>query len=338
MYHRWYDFILLVINVVFVLGYLTFGGEGWVWAMWLANLGWLRYFTFVLQMVAYSPDFIAHGLKNSTDGKPFDECKALGEMEVEIEVTTFIKAKDKESRDNVEIPVTVKKKTKVSAFPSGKFFEGGTGRLGLANKWGGKEHGFYFVDDRLLLKMGGKGNLLAMADVWVLSPQKRTIVAMLRRVKPTPNDERLVIPPEHWAKFKHHKRFDSNKSAVFYLIEPMVPMIYADELGEAILSVPGRDEEKHTILPVQIRLRDLVGDSPILDLRPEMSQLNVETARAVRLWAGTEINKRDEMIEYLEAENAKLKRLNSPPSGRSGVTEYITTTVQGPDETSQRLG
>lgn len=343
MRHRYYDFVLVIINAAAFIGYFTFGGEGWVWVAWGSNLGWLRYFTLILQMTAYSPQFTGGDIASSTHGKSFGVTKPLGQKEVEISITTFTKPVPGDDIDSKPVPITVKRKAKVYAWPKLIWYEANTGELGLAKKYGGREQGFWAIDERLLMKPGDKGNIIALAEQWTLTPQTRALVALLRRIKPTATDDRQIVPPEHWTLLKSHKRFSSITSPIHYFVDPVCAIIPNDDLPEATLLLPGKDFEKHAILPIEVRLKDLLGDSPIVDLRPGSMQtplqlqMENETARAARDWAGKEINKRDEYIQYLESENAKLKQLDD--RGRSpGRVEQVVTTIQGPDETSQRLG
>jgi hypothetical protein len=322
-----YDFLWMVLSFPLILFWLATGGVGWLFAALIVAVIILRGFVFVQQLANNSPKIVTSTLANSTDGDWFDECDPIGVREVEVP--------GHESSDGQPIPIHT------ACFPAVYIFELGTGQWGLARKWGGNEHGFLIVNKDLALRLSDGGNISCLGPTVTYKPVQMTILNLLRQVKPTDKDSRSILPDEWWAKLRAHPRFNVKKSAVHVVIDPAFPIISVSRLGKPILMLPGADAipgKRGRIFPTTFYLKDLVGgDSPVLDMRPEMKKGRDAQLVATREELGAKIDAQKETIQWLREELAAANAMQTIAIEGDGRWESMKDTMIGKEATGERI-
>jgi hypothetical protein len=322
--HRSYFFLWVVVSTIgFIMLGLT-GNNGWLWITLFMSNGALLSLIFILQIANYSEGIVSDQLKTSTDGRPFAHCPALGESEVSIPYV--LKGADGATKKGVM-------KTKVAAWPKASFFEGGTATWGLANKFGGGFYGFIIVADHLLVDLSPNGNMAMLGATWTLRPHKLSLIQLLRRTKATEQDERRILPPEWWERLIANDRFDPETSPVHVLIDPNTPVLMDSPInGRVLLALPGMDTETRTILPTPVDLKELIGDHPIIDMRPHQKIITEAIVETTRKWAGREVDASRTYIQKLEERLARLTSIQDVQRLKDQFTQQVKDTAMGQEQ------
>lgn len=286
-----------------------------------------------LQLSHYSPRIQAGRISNSTDGEYTKESPPMGEEDVRLVIRQRIGGTDDQPVYGDGVAVVCK----VWIWPGVYIFELGTGKWGAAFKFGGREHGFLVIRQDLCLWLEPGRNVVALARIETYKPMDSGLLHLLGLIQPTEPDKRYIIPPHIWDLLGGIPSFDAKKSPVHMGLDPLLPVISSNRLGNPILLVPGRDADDRypAVPPFEIPLNEIVGKgSMVLDMRPEMRAVADKNLEKLRIDAANDRRERDNQIRYLRGVVAAQAAINDGMPPQDLLTQ-IKEAVAGKEQTGE---
>jgi hypothetical protein len=335
---RLYELIWILGVTLLLICRATFGGEGWTVMAMVWAIIFLRAYGIVLQFGHYSYRIVSDRISTSTDGEYFATCPAIGLEEKTLMIKHRIGGTDAKPIYGEPVPT----KWSTWTWPAVYIFELGTGRVGVAGKWGGKELGFLIVRQDLCEKLLPSGNWVIHAPTVTRRPVMMSLLTLLRIVRDTEPDKRYTMADQWWDILGSHQRFDAKKSPIHLCLDPRRPIISANFLGNPILLLPGKDEEpgkSPSFPPIEIPLQDIVGpEALVLDMRPAMQMAQNAELQKLRDDSTRDLRNERLRVQALEQALHSLTAIETGMSAQEMAKQQMFERVAGPEQTGEKTG